>query len=111
MAAWCRRHDRAERLDFVPSQEGPPEVMTPEMVAASEKAVQVVTTDGRWISAGRAVLFILGQLGWRRFERFFSWPPVLFFVEIGYWLVANHRVFFSKILFRREKDPQKERSR
>lgn len=110
MAAWCRRHDRADRLNFVPSQEGPAEVMTPAMVEASEKAVQVVTAEGARISAGRAVLFILGQLGWKRFERIFSWPPLLFFVELGYSLVAGHRVFFSKILFRREKDPQKERS-
>jgi predicted DCC family thiol-disulfide oxidoreductase YuxK len=107
MAAWCRRHDHEQRLDFVPSQEGPPAVMTPAMVEASEKAVQVVTADGRQISAGRAVLFILGQLGWTRLERFLSWPPLLFFVELGYQLVAGHRVFFSKILFRREKDPQK----
>ena len=110
MAAWCRRHDREQVLDFVPSQEGPPEVMTPAMVKATETSVQVLTADGRTIGGGRAVLFILGQLGWKRFERFFSWPPMLFFVELVYGLVAGHRVFFSKFLFLGEKDEKKERS-
>jgi predicted DCC family thiol-disulfide oxidoreductase YuxK len=110
MAAWCRRHDREQRLALVPSQEGPPEVMTPAMVAAAERAVQVVTADGRQLSAGRATLFVLGQLGWTRFERIFAWPPLLVFVEVGYRLVANHRIFFSKFLFRGEKDEKSERS-
>ena len=104
MVAWSRRHDASHRLEFVPSQEAPAAVMTPELARACETAVHVITADQQVLKAGRAVLFVLGQLGFRRFERVFSWPPLLFFVELGYALVANNRVFFSKLLFTREKE-------
>jgi predicted DCC family thiol-disulfide oxidoreductase YuxK len=109
MANWSRRHDAYQRLTFVPSQEGPPEIMTPEMLETCETSVQVVTSDGVTIGGGRAVLFVLGQLGWKRFERFFTHRALIGIVEAVYKVVATNRVFFSKLLFVGEHDEKKER--
>lgn len=102
MVAWCKRRDVHDRMDFVPSQMGPAHIMTPELVKSTEESVHVVTTDGRTLKAGRAVLHIFGKLGWTRFERFFSWGPILAIVEFFYGIVARNRIAFSKVLFLRE---------
>lgn len=99
MVAWCARRDTRRQMDFVPSQMGPADLMTPALVKATEQSVHVVTTDGTILKAGRAVLYIFGKLGWRRFERFFSWGPILAIVEFFYGIVARHRIAFSKVLF------------
>jgi predicted DCC family thiol-disulfide oxidoreductase YuxK len=77
--------------------------MTPPLVAACEQAVHVITADGRIIKAGRAVMFILEEIGYPRWLiRPFTWPPLVWFTELGYRIVANNRPFFSKFLFTRE---------
>ncbi len=75
--------------------------MTGALLAACRRAMHVVTPDGQILRAGRAVLFVLETVGYhpfwaRRLARF----PFIFAVEWGYALVAGHRPFFAKILFR-----------
>lgn len=60
--------------------------------------MHVLTRDGRTLRAGRASLFILGELGWRRTARIAALPPLVWLVELGYRLVAEHRRFWSRIL-------------
>lgn len=72
--------------------------MTPALSAACARAVHVLTTDGRMLSAGRAVLFVLGAIGFARSARVLSLPPLVWGVEAGYWLVARNRRFFSRFL-------------
>lgn len=75
--------------------------MTDELYRACRQAVHVLLPDGTRMRAGRACLFILGELGWRRLAHAASWPPLSWLVELGYRCVANHRSFWNRILFRR----------
>lgn len=77
--------------------------MTAELYKACRQAVHVITADGCIIKAGRAAMFVLEAIGYPRWlVRPFTWPPLVWLTELGYWLVANHRPFFSKFLFTRE---------
>ena len=76
--------------------------MTPAMHEACKRAIHVVPVDGEGpvLRAGRAAMFALQLLGWRRLGRVMSWPPFIWFVELGYFIVARNRIFFSKFAFR-----------
>ncbi len=74
--------------------------MTPELREACGRAMHVITSDGRVLKAGRASLFILSQVGFRWFARVMGWVPFIWFVELGYYIVARNRHFFSRFLFR-----------
>ena len=67
--------------------------MTPVLAAACEKAVHVVQSNGTSLRAGRAALFVLEELGYKVVARVLLLPPLIWFVEAGYILVANHRDF------------------
>lgn len=74
--------------------------MTPRLREACARAMHVLTAGGETLRAGRASLFILGELGWRRSARLLALPPFVWLVELGYWTVARHRRFFGRFLFR-----------
>ena len=76
--------------------------MSPELAAACERAVHVLTREGRMLRAGRATLYILERVGWGLFARLLSLPPLVWLVEAVYWVVARNRDFFSRFLFTRE---------
>jgi predicted DCC family thiol-disulfide oxidoreductase YuxK len=77
--------------------------MTPPLYAACEQAVHVITADGRVIKAGRAVMFILEEIGYPHWlVRPFTWPLLVWLTELGYRIVADNRPFFSKFLFTRD---------
>lgn len=78
--------------------------MTPELHAACENAVHVVSADGSILRAGRASMFILEQLGYVRLARLLSRPPLIGFVELGYWVVAHNRPLFALFILRGEKE-------
>jgi predicted DCC family thiol-disulfide oxidoreductase YuxK len=74
--------------------------MTPQLYAACRQAVHVITMEGRIIRAGRAVMFVLEEIGYPHWlVRPFTWPPLVWLTEMGYRLVANHRPFFGRFLF------------
>ena len=75
--------------------------MTPELRLACDRSIHVVTADGEVIAAGRAAMFVLRQLGWNLTGRFFSMPPMIWGVELGYAFVAANRAFFSRRFFRK----------
>ncbi len=78
--------------------------MTPELYEACKQAAHIITTEGCIIRAGRAGMFILEEIGFPCcLVRPFTWPPLVWLTELGYWLMANNRPFFSKFLFTREK--------
>lgn len=76
--------------------------MTDAIRAACPDAVHVVTADGQVLKAGRAALFVLAQIGYRRLAWLFGTPLLLPLTEWGYGLVASNRMFFSRFLFTRE---------
>jgi predicted DCC family thiol-disulfide oxidoreductase YuxK len=74
--------------------------MTPALYAACRRAVHVITANGQIINAGRASMFILEEIGYPRWlVRPFTWPPLVWFTELGYRVVADNRPFFSKFMF------------
>lgn len=76
--------------------------MFPELAEACAKAVHVIRADGEVLRAGRACLFVLGQIGWGWIPGLLSLPPLVWAVEAGYSVVARHRSFFARFLFTRE---------
>jgi predicted DCC family thiol-disulfide oxidoreductase YuxK len=76
--------------------------MTPELREACRRALHVLTAEGTLLRAGRAALFVLERTtpGWRIFARASRHPPLVWCVELGYWIVANNRSFFAKLLLR-----------
>ena len=102
---WIRRADLGHCFQTCPYQECPSPPMTPALEAACERAVHVLTADGRTLRAGRAALFVLERCGYALPARLLALPPFVWCVEIGYWIVARNRNFFSHFLFTRE-DPR-----
>jgi predicted DCC family thiol-disulfide oxidoreductase YuxK len=99
LVEWFQRHDRQGRFRVVPYQECPSPPMTDRLREQAKHALQVVTSDGRQRSAGRAVLFALQEIGWHpRLARLGQLPPFVWLVELGYWVVARNRPFFSRFL-------------
>jgi hypothetical protein len=80
--------------------------MTPALYAACEKAVHVIKTDGTILRGGRATLFILSQIGFNFWAQLLLLPPFIWFVEIGYVVVAGHRDFFARFLFTKDHSPE-----
>jgi predicted DCC family thiol-disulfide oxidoreductase YuxK len=79
--------------------------MTLALYTACQQAVHVITVEGQVIKAGRAAMFVLEELGYPGWlVRPLTWPPLVWLTELGYWLVANNRPFFSRFLFTREAD-------
>jgi hypothetical protein len=73
--------------------------MTPELARACERAVHVVTPDGRAVGAGRACLVVLALIGWKWQAIVLSLPPLIWAIELGYWIVARNRNAFSRWMF------------
>lgn len=65
--------------------------MTSEMREACKRAIHVVTADGTVLRAGRAAMFLLRHLGFPRLGQLGSLPPFVWFVELGYYIVARNR--------------------
>lgn len=93
-AEWVLRHDRSGRFHVVPYQQAPSPPMDDSLRAACQQAVQVLRADGTRVSGGRAVLFVLEQLGYR-WVRWLAVPPMIYVVEWGYQWVARHRGWFG----------------
>jgi predicted DCC family thiol-disulfide oxidoreductase YuxK len=78
--------------------------MNPALYEACRRAAHVVTVDGQVLRAGRAVMFVLLEVGYPAWLIWpLTWPPLVWFTELGYWLIANNRMFFSKFLFKKER--------
>lgn len=99
---WFRRLDTDRQFHIVTFQKCPSPPMTPELLEQSRNAMQVITRDGRQVSGGRAVLFVLEATGWNsRLMRVAQRRPLVWLVDFGYSIVARHRMFFSRFMFRR----------
>jgi predicted DCC family thiol-disulfide oxidoreductase YuxK len=74
--------------------------MTDALREACARAVHVLTADGAVLRSGRAVLYIMQYVGWGAFARFLAHRPMIWFVELGYFIVARNRKLFSRFMFR-----------
>jgi len=93
---WLLRHDRYGALRAEPNQSSD---ISPELRAACQNAVHVVTAGGQVLKAGRACLYCGRFTRWNRVARLLEVPPLIWGVEIGYWLIANNRSRVSGWLF------------
>ena len=99
---WFAERDRAQRMRMVPYQDAPSPPMTPALAAECARALYIVHPDGTMTRAGRAILYMLGVVGFPRIARVLAWPPLIWLVEIAYWIVARNRKLASRFLFTRE---------
>ena len=97
-ARWVRRRDRAGALDVLAFQRCPAPPMTTDLHAACTQAVHVIRRDGLVLRGGRAALFILDRLGYRRIARTLALPPFLWVVEAGYGIVARNRGRLARLI-------------
>jgi predicted DCC family thiol-disulfide oxidoreductase YuxK len=93
---WVARHDTRGRFAPLPYQDASESVVGPDVRRASAEALHVITTAGRVLRAGRASLFVLGEIGWPRTARVLARPPFVWAVELGYGLVARNRGRISR---------------
>ena len=98
IVAWVERRDRAGRIRAVPYQTAPRPPMTDELAQRCRTAVHVLMPDGGTLSAGRACLYVLERLGWTTVARVGRLPPLIWAVELGYWLVARNRGWLGSVL-------------
>ncbi|MDW8106593.1 MAG: DUF393 domain-containing protein [Armatimonadota bacterium] len=96
--AQIRRRDKHGRFRTVPFQSAPPELAQQVSLESLQRALHVITADGRILRAGRAVLFIGEQLGYGWLTRPLSIPPLVWIVEGVYWLTARLRGKLSRWL-------------
>lgn len=73
--------------------------MNPALLERCKFELGLVTADGREMMGARAVLFILEATGWGWFARMLSYPPFIWVLQIGYWIVARNRGLISKVFF------------
>lgn len=86
----------------MPYQEVPNPPMTPALYEACGQAMHVLTRDGELLRAGRSALFVLEHLGFRRLARALNQKPFIWFVEVGYWLVARNRTRIGRFILPHE---------
>ncbi len=106
-AQWVERKDAkgVRRFDLVPFQDAPDPPMDPAHREANRRAVHVYTRDGRWLRAGRSVLFVLSHLGpgWKVLAAVGRIPPFIWIVELGYVLVARNRGLVARAVLPKKK--------
>ena len=103
------RRETGDAVEYAPYQEKAaefPEISVPEY----EKAVQLIMPDGKVYSAAEAVFRTLALVGKDRWLKWFyeKIPVFRALSEGAYRLVANNRVFFSKVthlVFREGREP------
>lgn len=95
-ATWLTFHDRERRFRICPWQvvAGPP--MTPLLRIQAQRAVQIVTSDGRQLAGGRAALFALQEVGWHpNLVALLERRPLVWLVDVAYRIVAANRPRFG----------------
>ena len=97
---WARKRGAGTRFQIVPYQNAPDPPMNRDLRARAGRSVQVITPEGRNLQTGRACLFILDGIGKRATAKFWGTPPMVWFFELGYRVMARNRSLFSKFMSR-----------
>ena len=63
--------------------------------------MHVITKDDEVLRGGKAALFMMREIG-NPWAWWFRFVPFIWFVELGYVIVAKNRFLVSKFLFRNE---------
>src|SRR5205807_10480261 len=86
---WIKRQDRHDRLFPVLYQVAPRPPMTEALARRCAHAIHVLTPEGVVLSAGRASIYLMAEVGWRRFSAVFSSRTQIWFVEAASRLVSD----------------------
>ena len=97
---WLRKTDTLGVFAITPYQDVPTPPMTPALYDQCGHAIHLIYPDGRIERAGKAALSVLGMLGYKRTALILKFPPFIWFVELGYWIIANNRMHISRALAR-----------
>jgi predicted DCC family thiol-disulfide oxidoreductase YuxK len=95
------RRDTGRAFSAMPYQEAPSPPMTPALRAACARAFHILTPEGEVLRGGRAALYVLRTLQHPVLAAVLAVPPLVWAVELCYWLVARNRRLVSRVLFRR----------
>lgn len=85
---------------MIPYQEAPDPPVDASLRARCADQLHVLSPDGHAVVGDQAVLYIYEQLGYGRWIAVLRWPPLSWLTAPGYALLANHRRFFSRFVFR-----------
>ena len=99
---WFKYWDKRKEFVSFPYQEAPSPPMNEQLFASCKHGIHIVKPDGEVINKGKAAMFALERFGWGGFARAMTYPPFIWFVELGYWFVAENRPWLSNILFTKE---------
>ena len=96
-AGWLAMRDaNTQKFRICPAKVVPSPPMTPLLRVQAQKAVQLITIDGRQFSGGRAALFALRETGWHsNLIRLLERRPFVWAVDFGYRIVAANRPKFG----------------
>jgi predicted DCC family thiol-disulfide oxidoreductase YuxK len=98
---WARARDVDNRLLPTPYQQAPDPPMDETLVKACARAVHLLHPDGRLERAGHACLTVLQLIGFpSTLIGLLRLPPLIWALELGYWLAARNRSLVSRLLFR-----------
>lgn len=98
-AQWVRKKDTSRLFQIVTYQNTPRPPMTDAIYETCKSQMVVITSDGRQINGALGILFVLQELGWGGFAKLLTYPPIVWPIKIGYWLVARNRGVISKWFF------------
>ena len=96
-AGWLALRDaNSRKFRICPANVVPSPPMTPLLRVQAQKAAQLVTADGRHLSAGRVALFALRETGWHpNLIRLLEHRPFVWAVDLGYKVIAANRPRFA----------------
>lgn len=102
VVVWFQQQDSDRQFRMTPMQSCPTPPMTPALYTEAKTAMQVITREGKQISGGRSVLFVLRAVGWHPLlTRIASTLPFVWAVDAGYKVVARNRTLVSRLLLGR----------
>lgn len=98
-AQYVRRRDPAKTFQIVQYQHCPSPPMTPEIYAGASSALYAISAEGEVFRGADGVLFTWEKTGGGWFARLLRYPPFIWIIRAGYWLVARNRGLISKLFF------------
>ena len=97
--AFRRRDPDRKKFQIVQYQHCPSPPMTPEVYARCDKEMYVITSDGQALPGVKGFLFAMKETGAGSWVTLLSYPPFIWIMQAGYWLVARNRGLISRLFF------------
>lgn len=96
---WVQTRDRKKAFQPTAIQRCPSPPMTPEIMERCQYEMALVTPTGEVLFGAKGMLRTLEVLKWGIFARILAIPPLVWPIQLGYWLIARNRLWISKRFF------------